>query len=167
MGKKILILGLTLMMCLGAFSGCCNENEYKEGDFRLTVAASQTEARLGDTVEITATLTNVSGRNITIRLTPRHTDLKLPMRDTIMIECSSTSMDEFERLIFAVEPVAGRQRREVINKDKSITRTLAFLISDLKDYDAGAAILFYNSNKKDSLFCKVLSETIKIAVVGD
>lgn len=63
----ILIISVVLMiMIFGVFAGCSNDYSYKEGDFSLEITVDKTSASIGDEVEITATLKNVSGQALTI-----------------------------------------------------------------------------------------------------
>ena len=69
MKKKFLVLGMVFVMLfsVAGMMGCGNEYVFQEGDFRLTVTADRTEVRVGDAIEFTAKLENVSGRDITIQ----------------------------------------------------------------------------------------------------
>ena len=70
MKKKLLMLlcivaFVIIGMSVPVFSAC--GYTYQEGDFVLTVAADRTEVRVGETIEFTIILENVSGRDIPIQ----------------------------------------------------------------------------------------------------
>jgi len=55
-------------MLFSAFSlFACSGYEFNEGDFVLTVEVNKTEVRIGDTVEFSVRLENVSGRDIRVQ----------------------------------------------------------------------------------------------------
>jgi len=57
--KKIISIGLTLILCLSIFGGCgsgyLRDYEWSEDSFSFEHVASVTEARVGDEIEFTAT----------------------------------------------------------------------------------------------------------------
>ena len=58
--RKIISLGVILIMSFTF--GACRDYVYQEDDFSLTITVDKTELRVGDTIEVTATLKNLSGR---------------------------------------------------------------------------------------------------------
>jgi len=60
--------GLTVIVSLAVVSTIvfsvvmCGSYTYKEGDFSLTITVDKTELRVGDTIEVTVTFKNLSGR---------------------------------------------------------------------------------------------------------
>ena len=71
MVKKIIALGVALVVGLGLFSGCKNDSVFTSEDFSLILevngaqvnAGDVIEANVGDIIEVKASLVNLSGRN--------------------------------------------------------------------------------------------------------
>jgi len=79
MKKKFLAMGAAFIMLFSVVGmmGCGNDYVFNEDDFRLTVSVDKTEARVGDIVTVTATLENLSGRNLRVQAaTPNMVNLE-------------------------------------------------------------------------------------------
>jgi len=68
--KKIISIGLTLIMCLSLFGGCSSgylrDYDWSDDSFSFEIVANKTEARIGDEIEFMATFKNLSGKNLWI-----------------------------------------------------------------------------------------------------
>ncbi|MCL2556224.1 MAG: hypothetical protein FWE03_04305 [Firmicutes bacterium] len=66
MKKKLVCIGIVIVMMFGVagLSGC--GYTYQDGDFLLTVTANKTEMRVGETIEFTIRFENNTGRNLRV-----------------------------------------------------------------------------------------------------
>jgi len=75
MKKRFLSLGLAFIMlfALAGLSGCRWERNYRwsESSFLFETTASKTDVRVGDTIELTSTFRNLSGRNLLVTVPAR------------------------------------------------------------------------------------------------
>lgn len=154
--KRIICLGVFLVVCLGMFSGCANDYAYKEGDFSLIVKADKTEVSVGDTIKVTATLKNLSGRNICIQMS--HPDYK-KLEDMILIGL----FEEGTEHEFVVTDIGGPRRKMRIKKDAVITRLMEFHIDKTENYDAVSSVVFYTGNGYNE-GVSIFSEAINIII---
>ena len=146
-----------LVIMLFPFVACGGDDyEYKEGDFSLTVAVDKTEAAVGDTIEITATFKNLSGRDIRIQ-TPFISLKKLEY----MIAAGLFPENQDYGFSFFLEE--GSLLKTTIKKDTVLTRMLNHSIDECVNYIAIARIEFC-VGKDYSEFVEIGSQTIKILV---
>jgi len=112
MKKKFLVLGAAFVMLFSVVGmmGCSNDYIFNEEDFRLTVSVDKTEARVGDIVTVTATLENLSGRNLRVQSRhPRSRDIEDILNPMITTEYGGLR-------VFGVDGWIGRNtfRRDTI-----------------------------------------------------
>ena len=153
--KKILALGVMVIMALGLFAGCGPEDYvYKEGDFSLETLVDKTEVSVGVAVKVTATLKNLSGRDIRIQL--NHTDDKKP-EDIISVALfAEDAAHDFVRT-----GKGGPRKKLTLKKDISVTISMDFIIEEQANCEAVALAIFH-SEKAYQKSIAIYSETIKI-----
>ena len=156
MKKKIMILGILFVMSFFLFS-CTNNYVYQESDFSLVITVDKTEVRVGDTVKVTATLTNLSGKGISIQM-PRSYIKKT--NDLIMMGVFRETSDYF----FCLDDVKGGYRKKIrLKKDTEIQNKMEFQIEELMGYEAAAEVYFYAESNYHK-FIKIAAKPIKILV---
>jgi len=72
--KKIISMGLALIMCLSIFGGCSDwvdDYEWSDDSFSLEVVVDNIEVLVGEEVTVTATFRNLSGRNLYVYIDQR------------------------------------------------------------------------------------------------
>jgi len=153
--SAIICLGVLVVMIFSL--GACGRNyEYKEEDFSLTITVDKTEAKVGDTITVTATLENLSGRNIHIRKKPSD---RRKLKDMIAIGF----FPESEEYYWSTNPVSGLSNRITIKKDTVIILTKEFIIEESENYVTDAVIIFFvGKGYKTDVW--VYSEPIKIEI---
>ena len=136
--KKILIIVLVLVLAitatlvsLWAFVGYT----FYEGDFLIELSADRTEVRVGETVTVTATVTNVSGRNIRVR----HSN---PNAQELWVGLAVVTSYEYPNHSFAITMEGGWFRNSVIRRGESLQNTRDVLITEDMDYIAKAIFVF-------------------------
>ena len=135
MKKKLLAIAMMIVTMLLVLTACRNSYEYKEEDFRLTVTVDKTEARVGDTVTVTATFENLSGRNIWVRAgSPSVKRLE----DVLQLG----AWQEYRNVAFGVYDDGGLLLRWRFKKDAVIEKQMEIVIQELSDYVASAAVIF-------------------------
>jgi len=66
MVKKIVLLGVFLVVGLGLFGGCRNNRVFSSEDFSLVIEVNGFAVNAGDTIEVTAILSNISERDLRV-----------------------------------------------------------------------------------------------------
>jgi len=155
--KKLIVLGVLFVMAFSLFA-CTKDYEYKEGDFSLTIEVDKTEVQVGDTVTVTATFKNLSGRDIPIRISPWKTSIKAQVEDLIYIEL----YDENGNYRVAEPDLGGTYGKRTIKKGAVIQYTEQFIVEGDSDRWAYAGISFYT--RKELKAIGASSEVIKIIV---
>jgi hypothetical protein len=153
MAKKILTLGVIVIMALGLFVGCGSNYVYQESDFSLEISVDKTEVSVGDTIHLVATLKNLSGKDIRIE----------NFSDKIE---GILSIHIFNDSTLAISVPGGpkqKRKRFLLHKDVSISITRDFPIDgDLMDIEIFADVSFYIGKNNENTYLK--SETVKILV---
>jgi hypothetical protein len=155
--KRVVLLGVTLMLCFGFLSGCGSNYTYQEDDFRLTVTVDKTEAVVGETVTVTAIFENISGQNIRVQGWSARQKL-----DDILIPVCIPDRPDFSA---GIGGTAGFIPRRTFRKDASIKRQITCVIEESTNHNAYAVVLF--SVGKEHQLIEVRSETVRITVKGD
>ena len=154
--KKIICVGVILVMCLGLLVGCENDYVYKEGDFSLEITVDKTSVSVGDSVTVTAKFKNLSGRNIRVQMS--HPDYK-KLEDMILIGL----FKEGAKQEFIVTSKGGPRRKITIKKDAVITQSMEFSIDDSLNYDVLSHVVFYTGKGYDEVV-SIYSESSKIII---
>lgn len=141
---KKLSLCMVLIIIVGLFVGCYEDYTYNENDFLLEISVDKTVASVGETVTVTAKLTNLSGRDIRVKLPhPWNTEIKNILGAGFFIK------DGYP-YGFGVNPVGGRRKTVTIKKDAIIQRTFEFIVAENETYlVAAAAFLIFDDNLRD------------------
>ena len=135
--KKIISIVIILIIFIGLLVACTPSYEFNEDDFSLTITVSETEVRIGDTVEVTATFKNLSGRDIRIRMPAR--DMRR-LEDLVLIGI----FREREGVDYRFDFLLGTRPRcrRTLRKDEIITNTIEFHIEEQINYVVLAAVFF-------------------------
>jgi len=139
MKRKILsvILIVTIaIMGLSLFVGCGNNYYvFNEDDFRLTVEVNKNQAKVGDTIIVTATLENLSGRDLRVQAaTPS-------MRNLENILLVRIAPEHITRdLVFTNE--AGPVRRNTFSNGAKIERQTEVIITEEINHFVVADVFF-------------------------
>lgn len=156
--KKLLVF-CSLFVLLLLLGSCSSQYEYDENDFQFIVEVSKTDAKLGDTIEVTAKLKNTSGRNIRVLMADACWN---HLEDMILIGCEpgfATSHYYHHDDIPKIKLTFKKNQELIISKD--------FVIDELNDYEAMAFAGFYYgkgyskgiSLKSNYITINVLKET--------
>jgi len=123
---------LILLFVVFAFSGCNGWRDYvyEEGDFLLEVEVDKQAVSVGDTITVTASLTNTSGRDIAIRLLKPWDTGPQPLETIILMEFAPIDVD----VLFSLTRVGGRRPRRVIRNGMTITRIAEFTVVEQTNY---------------------------------
>jgi len=136
--KLVIIIATTLILALSlGFLFSCSSQALTEEDFLLELSVDKTTVYVGDIITVTATLTNVSGRNIRLALP------NVWHRDIENLLHLSASEGGSWGLPWTNE--GGFRRRRTFRNNAVITRTHKIQIDELTDYDyytAKAAVFF-------------------------
>ncbi len=125
----------------------CNNYEYKEDDFKCTISVDKINVKVGDTIKIKVILKNVSGEDISVKMT--YTD-RSTLKDMILIGMLKSD----KNYDFIVNSKGGLPKKDYFKNDE---------INSLNDYEVQALITFYTGkgyNQKVSIY----SDVIKIIV---
>jgi uncharacterized repeat protein (TIGR01451 family) len=151
--KKIIALGVMLIMCLGLFYGCTNDYTYKVEDFRLTITVDKTEVSVGDTIKFVATFKNLSGQDIRIE----------NFSNTLDGILFFSIFNDPTPVIAVPHGPKAKRKKFVLQKDTIITKTMEFYVDgQLMEIEAVASVSFYIGKSYINTF--ISSELIKILV---
>lgn len=137
--KRAFVLVVALVMSMGLLTSCTPDFECEENDFRLTMLVDKEEASPGDTVMVTVILENLSGKNITMRLSPWATRERHEIEDLISIVAYTNIGD----CLFLEPSLGGIMGKKVIKKDGVYRREEVITINEYKDYGISAAIFIH------------------------
>ena len=163
MFKKLLIIGIALVFALLSLAGCATRGwrnyEFQEGDFVLEVSVDRTIVSVGDTVEITATFKNLSGKNLPIVFRANRIFDRLDERiiSTVLIPKSTD-------LGFGSTGTT-RQIRRTLRNEAVLTVTRQRTIERAVDYEVFARIGFFIGEDGRENFVEIRSERIKVNVI--
>lgn len=162
----VALLCVALVGCSDNFGSKGNENsnEQKRGgvleetsDFELTVTANKTTVNVGETIEITATLKNFSGKDVFIELIEEATRYEL--EDILYIAINPEDLE----WSWAFADISVLQKtKKTIGKDAVITRTVKHTFNETGNYNIDSLVAFYfeGENKRT----KIESEPVSIKV---
>ncbi|MCL2255348.1 MAG: hypothetical protein FWC11_00635 [Firmicutes bacterium] len=137
-GLMIVVLAI-ISTSLFSFFGCSARN-LNEDDFRLTLEVSQTEARVGDVIVVTATFENLSGRDIPVRTRLHGLDYFGNVNNVLQI----VAWTERTEWIYITLP--GRPPRTIFQKDAFIKIQRTFVIREQENYIVQANAILNNRN---------------------
>ena len=159
MYRKIICVGLILVMCLAFFSACgCIEALRKSttlvrGDFSLTVSVEKRKISAGEKVKVTAELRNLSGKDIPIK-TPKP-EIEV-LEDLFFSELYQSPRYEGEYSFGPFEP----SHELVIEKDAVICKTMEVCIEEWEErwefslrphFEVGVKVYFYTGEQYENL----------------
>ena len=152
MRKKIIAIGALLVMMF-SLAACGDNYVYQKADFRLTIAVNKTNVVVGETVEITVKLENLSGKDILVQMPNA---LAEKTEDIVKIalvseEAVSDKIRDGLGNFFYNEPVEGSRLKFEFKKNQIISRTEIFVIENATDCEVVAAALFRTSHNFDSV----------------
>ena len=173
--KKLAVIVIAMVMLLGVLTigmGCSGGDDYvfAEGDFRLTLTADRTEVKMGEEIEFTFKLENLSGRDILARtgnsmqisialVSPEQTDFRVVNVRRGIQGCMSALDFRFRpnRYAFTIE------------KDSVVTHSFASSVSNSllchKEYIVYRAVAIFDVGRNFNQQVVVLGETIRINII--
>ena len=150
---KILLIAVLVFVMTMPMMGCSlRDYEFQEEDFFLEIVASQTTASVGDTIEITATFRNLSGKNIRIDLICNVywiNNQPFPVRGIEQI-LSIDFVPYTEYYFRGYCAVAHGRMIRTLRNNAIIQRTWEFQIEKIEDYIGVAWVAFYAGRDFDS-----------------
>ena len=127
------------IMVLGLFAGCSSNYVYQEGDFSLEIEVDKTEAKIGDTITVTATFRNLTGKKLPVVFHDRYDRNRSKIEHIIHIALVGEDTD-FE---WAFTDEWFRPSRKTLQKDTILTTTKSYIIDSQVDHIACAIASFY------------------------
>ena len=156
----IRIIALVVLLCVVAWVLFACTGRYNEGDLTLTLEVDKTEVQVGDTITATATLKNISGKDVKFSLPPSYKGGRVEDKLIGII-----LVDENIRAGFGIFDDGGPfwiWVNGTIKNGSAMQKTQQFVIEEAVNYNLSAGALFcYKPNGKK---IGIYSEEIKIHV---
>lgn len=147
--RQVVIFLTVTLLCVALYG--CPDNESSGGNtenLKLVVTPSKTIVKNGETIEITATLKNLSGKDIFIELTEEATAKNYELEDILYIAVVPANIEwfwGFEDPIYISwsDLLPMPNPKKTIEKDAVITRTVKYTFDKPGNYDIGSMVVFY------------------------
>ncbi|MCL2861559.1 MAG: hypothetical protein FWE22_04015 [Firmicutes bacterium] len=143
---RFILVGILVFVFAMPMLGCGSRDyEFREEDFSLEITASQTTASVGDTIILTATFKNLSGRNIRIqfichsRYIDGHTVQLRRVEQLLTVRFAP--YDVFFPMGYCAKFYSSPRRR-TLRRGAVIQHTREVYIEDTKDYMGIARFYF-------------------------
>jgi len=160
--RQVVIFLTVALLCVALYG--CSDNESNGNrtmgggnteNLKLVVTPSKTIVENGETIEITATLKNLSGKDIFIELIEEATAKNYELEDILYIAVVPANTDwhwgvEDPLLIYWPEPelqpdltLPRPNSKKTIEKDAVITHTVKYTFDEPGKYDISSMVFFY------------------------
>ena len=158
--KRLIVIGIIVAVLFGAFMFVWFNHYVLDihEAFRITLEVDKTQARVGDTVTVTARLENVSGRHLRIRTgspSIRRID------DMLMVLCVPKDLD----FRFMGDDLGGLHFHRTFRRGTVIEQQITVVIEESTDYIASAAAAFRLRGGSHRTF--IFAESIIITIKGE
>ena len=167
--KVIISCVFVVMIFLLTACGEWEDYEYNKDDFSLKVTVSKTTASVGDTIEITAELENLSGISLPVLFHDYHAEKRDKIEHVLYIRF----VREGESHDMVVTSAWFRPQRSTLKENAIVTYKESHEIQELVDYEVSAFAYFYigkdrsfeyHKNKQNDIIY-VPSDIVKITVI--